>query len=86
MNSWYHPLRGTFKLNFDGSSKGNTGPMGFGGVCHDSMGSILSVFYGSFGTDSNNAAKIEWILQGVRIFSVFGWMSTTVDGYSRIII
>ena len=86
MNSWYQPPGETFKLNFDGSSKGNPGLVGFGGVCHDSTGSILYVFYGFIGIDSNNAVKSEWILQGVKIFFGFGWISTMIEGYSRIII
>ena len=28
----------------------------------------------------------EWILQGLRIFFGFGWISATIEGYSRIII
>jgi len=35
---WSHPPLGFFKLNFDGASKGNPGPTGFGLVFRDDQG------------------------------------------------
>jgi hypothetical protein len=53
--TWSHPPKGFYKLNFDGASKGNPGPAGFGGVFRNSSGTILRIFFGTLGLDSNNA-------------------------------
>ena len=44
--SWSPPPPMVFKLNFDGASRGNPGLMGFGGLCRDSLGRIIFVFWG----------------------------------------
>lgn len=38
---WIQPEDGWTKINFDGASKGNTGPSGIGCVARDSNGGIL---------------------------------------------
>ena len=60
--SWSPPLPQVFKLNFDGASRGNLGPTDYGGVYRDSNGSILSVYLGAIGTDSNNSTKLEGLI------------------------
>jgi hypothetical protein len=39
-SSWSCPPPGFWKLNFDGASKGNPGPTGFGAVIRDNTGKI----------------------------------------------
>ena len=46
---WSVPPLGVFKLNLDGVSRGNPGPAGFGGLCHDQEGRIKMVFMGAIG-------------------------------------
>lgn len=41
--SWMPPTCGYYKLNFDGSSRGNLGPSGFSCVIRDEQGEILSI-------------------------------------------
>ena len=41
---WSPPPDGTFKLKFDGASKGNPDLTGFGGVVRNNVGSIQGVF------------------------------------------
>ena len=37
---WSAPLQGVLKINMDGFSKGNLGPVGIGGVGRDSKGDV----------------------------------------------
>lgn len=55
---WSPPPEGVFKLNFDGASKGNPGPAGFGGIVRNSRGETQLIYYGSIGWDSNNSAEL----------------------------
>eukprot|EP00253_Pinus_taeda_P019485 PITA_19485 len=40
-DTWKLPEQGTFKLNYDGTPKGNLGPAGFGGFFRNSKGQII---------------------------------------------
>ena len=42
-SSWSPLPPQVFKLNFDGASKGNLGPAGYGGICQDHSGRIISI-------------------------------------------
>ena len=55
---WTVPPPGVFKLNFDGASRGNPGPAGFGGLCRDHEGRIRMVFMGAIGKDTNNLVEL----------------------------
>ena len=57
LNLWSTPPPQVFKLNFDGTSRGNMGPTGFGGLFRDHDGKIVMVFLGSIGMDTNNSAE-----------------------------
>jgi len=54
-NTWQCPPLGFFKLNFDGASKGNLGPAGFGEVIRNSEGIISHIMVGNLGFDTNNS-------------------------------
>lgn len=65
------------KLNVDGSSIGNPGPSGFGGLIRNSNGEWLFGFYGSCGFTTNVNAELHAIDHGLR--------STWDAGYKDII-
>ena len=64
---WFPPPIGFLKLNFDGASKGNPGPAGFGGVLKNNTVEIIHLYYGTIGHDSNNATELSGLLHGLRI-------------------
>ena len=62
---WIPPPARTFKINVDGGAKGNPGPAGFGGVIRNPRGSILSLFWGSIGSNMNKMAELEGLINGL---------------------
>jgi ribonuclease HI len=66
---WEAPPTKFFKLNFDGASKGNPGPAGYGAVIQNSDGEILHILVGSMGHNTNNAAEIWSLLCGLQAAS-----------------
>ena len=66
-NHWTSLPSGFFKLNFNGASKGNPRKAGYGGVFRSSTSYILIIFYSTLGIESNNAAKLIGLLQGIHI-------------------
>eukprot|EP00253_Pinus_taeda_P006734 PITA_06734 len=67
IRNWEAPPPNSFKLNFDGASKGNPGPAGFGGVIRNHNGALLQIFFGNIGWDTNNSAELEGLWQGLLI-------------------
>ncbi|KAK1549213.1 hypothetical protein Q3G72_006683 [Acer saccharum] len=55
---WLKSGLGRLKLNLDGSSLGNPGPAGGGGIFHDSAGNFIFGFSKFFGSCSNNEAEL----------------------------
>ncbi|KAG9441971.1 hypothetical protein H6P81_017825 [Aristolochia fimbriata] len=53
---WRPPPSGCIKLNFDGSSQGNPGPAGFGGVFRDHEGNILLTYAGPLGHEDSTSS------------------------------
>ena len=45
-NFWSAPPPQVFNLNFDGASRGNQGDTGYGGLCRDSQGWVIFIFFG----------------------------------------
>ncbi|KAI3453546.1 hypothetical protein Pfo_010209 [Paulownia fortunei] len=54
---WHKPALGSFKLNTDGSSKGNPGQSGVGGILGDCQGNPLVAFQDFIGTASNKETE-----------------------------
>ena len=65
-SSWSPPPPQVYKLNFNGASKGNSGPVGYGGICRDHSGRILSIFLGALGMETNNSIKLEGLICGFQ--------------------
>ena len=59
---WERPRRGWWKLNTDGSSLGNPGSAGGGGVLRDEMGSWVLGFSRNIGVTSSFEAEL-WVLR-----------------------
>jgi ribonuclease HI len=55
-----------FKLNFDGASRGNPGPAGFGAVLRDHMGKIIHMIAGFLGENTNNVAELTSLVRGLQ--------------------
>ena len=51
----------------DGVSKGNLGPIVFGGVLRNDQGHMLRMYYGYLGVDNNNVVELKDLAQGLRI-------------------
>ncbi|KAF7834434.1 reverse transcriptase [Senna tora] len=66
---WVKPKNGFIKLNTDGSSIGNPGPVGVGGLFRDSDGRWLLGFSGSIGYQTNMFAELNAIKHGLALAS-----------------
>ncbi|KAG9449626.1 hypothetical protein H6P81_009591 [Aristolochia fimbriata] len=66
--TWIPPPAGTIKVNFDGSSLGNPGPAGYGGVFRKSEGEILMSFAGPIGIEDSTSAEVYGVLHALRHF------------------
>ncbi|TXG47764.1 hypothetical protein EZV62_027058 [Acer yangbiense] len=69
---WLKPAPGRLKLNLDGSSLGNPGSAGGGGVLRDSSGNFIFGFSKFFGSCSNNEAELRAVVEGISICKHLG--------------
>jgi ribonuclease HI len=83
---WSPPPDGFIKINFDGASKGNPGPAGYGAVIRNSTGEILLLTAGYLGETTNNVAELTGLLQGLQ--KALGHTSHNIilEGDSQIVI
>ena len=84
--SWSPPPPMVYNLNFDGASKGDPIPVGFGGLCKDSLGRIIFIFLGAIGRDSNNSPELEGMLQGLHCLVHSNSFPVIIEGDSRILV
>eukprot|EP00253_Pinus_taeda_P003542 PITA_03542 len=80
------PQDGFIKLNFNGASKGNSGPAGYGGIFRDSQGQIRWIYADKGGIMSNNEAEFSAAYQGIRIAIRNGYMKLEIEGDSNLVI
>ena len=80
------PPQGILKINTDGSSKGNPGPAGIGGVGRDSKGDIQFVFSIYKGLQTNNLMEAIAILYAVKISCDLGWRRLICESDSQVVI
>ena len=83
---WEPPPKNVFKINFDGTSKGNPGMASFGGAIKDHKGTIIHIFYGNMGINSNTAAELEGMIVGLTIVDRLNLLLAIVEGDSAIIL
>ena len=84
--SRYLPPPMVFKLNFDGASRGNLGAAGYGGLCRESQGTIIFIFLGSIGWDTNNSVELEGILQVLNCLVRSNRFPVIIEGDSSIMV
>eukprot|EP00253_Pinus_taeda_P006105 PITA_06105 len=85
-SSWSPPAPNSFKMNFDGAAKGNPGPAGYGGVIRNHNGESMQVYYGTVGSDTNNAAELEGLWKGICLADQNHLHPLEVEGDSLILI
>ena len=78
--------RKTFKLFFDGASKGNPGRAGGGGVIINPRGKAEIEYSWSVGHESNNIAEAYGLWQGLKQVQNLGVEEVVIIGDSRLII
>jgi ribonuclease HI len=54
------------KLKFDGASKGNPSPSGFGVLFRDDHDCISNIIARSLGYDTNNSTKLWDLIKGIQ--------------------
>lgn len=74
------------KLNFDGSSKGNLGPAGFGCVVLDHKGSIIRVICGPLRDCNSVKMETPALLFGLRELKAMGIRDCCVEGGCNMVI
>ena len=73
-------------MNFDGATKGNPDPAGFGGIFRNAESSVMHIYYGSLGRDSNNVAELEGLWHGICLVEKENIFPLEVEGDSQILI
>ncbi|XP_077231884.1 uncharacterized protein LOC143864904 [Tasmannia lanceolata] len=79
---WANPPVGFSKLNFDGSSLGNPGPAGIGGVVMNSDGEVVQAYSGPIGVADSNEAEVRAAYQGILLLGSERVANTIVEGDS----
>lgn len=69
---WEKPALDNFKLNMHGSSYGNSGASGEGGVIRDAQGRVLAGFSQFFGHANNTIVECRALLDGLRLCHEMG--------------
>jgi hypothetical protein len=79
---WEAPHSRYHKLNFDGASKGNPGPVGYGVAIHNNKGEILHIIAGNLGHNTNNPVEIWGLLYGLQAAKDQGFFPIITEGDS----
>ncbi|XP_068639159.1 uncharacterized protein [Aristolochia californica] len=86
MKDWVPPEVGYLKLNFDGSSLGNPGIAGFGGVISDSFGNQWFSYAAPLGISDSTSAELHGLLNGLRTFKDKCSGPIHIEGDSKVVI
>lgn len=73
-------------LHFDGGSRGNPGPAGFGYVITRPDGEQLAAAGQAIGVATNNVAEYRGLIEGMRRAQEMGLRRLTVHGDSKLVI
>lgn len=80
--SWNFPGAGKLKLNTDGSSRGNPGPAGYGGVFREERGFWVLGFYGKLDDCTSLEAELWGIFRGLELVQSQGMEAVEIDSDS----
>ncbi|XP_077241786.1 uncharacterized protein LOC143882203 [Tasmannia lanceolata] len=83
---WEAPPEGYLKINFDGSSLGNPGPAGIGGLARNSAGVVSWAFAGPIGRSDSSEAEVKAAFQGIHRLSKDMFDKVIVEGDSSNVI
>ncbi|XP_059064688.1 uncharacterized protein LOC131856782 [Cryptomeria japonica] len=83
---WRSLERDLVKLNFDGASRGNPGPVGIDCYLHDEGGMELASLEKPIGFESNNKAEILALIEGLLLCQNRGIHKLAIERDSAIII
>ncbi|KAF5449942.1 hypothetical protein F2P56_030338 [Juglans regia] len=83
---WHKPPSGWFKLNTDGSSLGNPGASGIGGVIRNDQGRLMQAFASPIGPGTNNKVELLALLTGLRLCKSLHILNVIVEVDSLVII
>ena len=86
LEKWEMPPQSVFKINFDGASKRNLGSVGFRGAIRNSEGSMVGLYWGYIGENTNNVAELKGLLAGLAMATSFGWFPIILEGDSQLIL
>lgn len=86
MGKWMAPPAGTLKINTDGSSRGNPGPAGIGGIGRDSSGLVVFIFSVSKGMQTINSMEGLAILYALKRAYALGWRKVICESDSQVLV
>lgn len=82
---WFMPSGGWFKLNSDGSSRGNPGLSGGGGVVRDTSGNVIFVYSDFFGQLTSFQAEARALCLGLEICNRKGLRNIVAEVDSKVL-
>ena len=80
---WNPPPEDFIKINVDGSSFGNPGNAGFGGLLRNNRGNWIHGFSGSCGRATNLLAELSAIWKGLQLAWDLGYRSIIMESDSQ---
>ncbi|XP_057868067.2 uncharacterized protein LOC131075253 [Cryptomeria japonica] len=83
---WSPPPLGVLKINSDGSSRGNPGHAGIGGVGRDSSGDVQFIFSEYKGLHTNNLMEAQAILVAMERANQLGWRRIICESDSQVVV
>lgn len=83
---WQLPPQGILKINTDGSSRGNPGLAGIGGIGKDAMGSVIFIFSLYEGIQTINLVEGLAILAALEKALALGWRYLVCESDSQVLI
>ena len=80
-NFWRPSTYDFWKLNFDGASKGNPSPSGFGACIRNPFGQVVAITVSPLPIDTNNIAEAHALLAGLILAKqgCFHWLHIEGD-------
>ncbi|OVA10817.1 Ribonuclease H domain [Macleaya cordata] len=84
--NWALPLAGWIKINTNGSSHGNPGLSGYGGIFRNCRGFVMGYFADHLGISTSVIAEYLAVVRALEIVLSFGWVKIWLECDSSLII